>query len=231
MKESKYYPIEEYMKYAKEYFDLVQLREKKKLPKRQMFVASDDSTVFDEIRNRFPDYKVLGDETRANSASLKSRYNIKSLLHLISDIHMLSLSDFIVCSLSSNVCKLAHEIQQQRFVDGSSRIHSLDSNWFQKAPNRHTQKAIFSHKANNNEELSFDVGDAIFNITNHVNGFSVGRTMKSNRSGIYPSYKTLPVIQKYRFPTYPLAILPKREYSNQNKMNAKKYDKIFGKPV
>ena len=78
VEENKYYPLEKYMKHAKEYFDQVEFQRKTKLTKRQVFVASDDPKVFNEIRNKFPDYEILGDRKRAESASLKSRYTIAS---------------------------------------------------------------------------------------------------------------------------------------------------------
>ena len=144
---------------------------------------------------------------------------------------MLSSCDFIVCTLSSNVCKLAHEIQQQRFVDGSGRLHSLDGNWFQRAPKRHVQKAIFPHKASTSAEISFDIGDMITDITTHVNGFNIGKTLKSNQSGIYPSYKTLPIMKTSKFPTYPDAIYHEIKSSSLNEIRIERYSDRLGKII
>ena len=218
--ESKYYPVEEYMKYVNEYFEYMQFKRKSKLKRKQVFIASDDAEVFDEIRKKYPEYEVLGDETRADSALLTSRYEFNSLQHLISDIHLLSLSDYIVCTLTSNVCNLAYKIQQQRYVDGSWRIHSLDSTWLSSGTLftwRHIQKAIYSHKAMSPQELSFDTGDMIFDITNHRDGVALGKNMKNNHSGIYPTYKTIPISQTFSFPTYPDATKYKVEYSSLDK--------------
>ena len=217
--ESKYYPIAEYMKYAKEYFEKEEFKKKNKFISKQVFIASDDESVFDEIRKKYPEYKVLGDELRTRSASLMSRYDFESLKYLITDIHMLSQSDYIVCTLSSNVCKLAHSIQQQRFVDGSRRLYSLEDSWLNSGTLftwRHVQQSIYSHEAVSPQQLSLNVGDYIFNITTSRDGFSFGTNMKNNRSGIYPTYKTIPVVQTYVFPTYPNATFHKLEYSSSS---------------
>ena len=47
-------------------------------------------------------------------AAVNSRYNLASLKGVIVDIHMLSQSDYLVCTFSSQVCRIAYEIQQQR---------------------------------------------------------------------------------------------------------------------
>ena len=230
-KECKYHPVEEYMKYAIEYFEQAEFQSKKnKIIRKQVFIASDDENVFDEIRKKYPGYKILGDERRARSASLANRYDFGSLKNLISDIHMLSQSDYIVCTLSSNVCKLAHKIQQQRFIDGSWRIHSLDSSWLNSGTLftwRHVHKAVFPHEAVSSQDLPFDVGDTIFDVTNNKDGFAQGINMKTNSSGIFPTYKTIPVIQTYAFPTYFNAMIPKFTKSNANSRKTSKYKQSF----
>ena len=65
------------------------------------------------------------------------------------DIHMLSISDFLVCTFSSQVnqqnarflkliiklnvmaqvCRIAYELMQQHHVDASDRFKSLDDIW------------------------------------------------------------------------------------------------------
>ena len=81
---------------------------------KRVYVASDDPKVLSECRQKFPEYEFLGDQSIAKSAAVSSRYNLNSLRGIISDIHMLSQSDFIVCTFSSQVCRIAYEIQQQR---------------------------------------------------------------------------------------------------------------------
>ena len=92
----------------------MEIKSGQKLTTRRVYVASDDPKVLSECRKKFPSYEFLGDQSVAKSAAVSSRYNLNSLRGVISDIHMLSLSDFVVCTFSSQVCRIAYEIQQQR---------------------------------------------------------------------------------------------------------------------
>lgn len=53
--------------------------------------------------NRYPDYIFYGDTAVAQSAQLNSRYGTESLKGVLLDIHFLSLSDYLVCTFSSQV--------------------------------------------------------------------------------------------------------------------------------
>ena len=43
----------------------------------------------------------------------------------IYDVHMLGLTDHLVCTMSSNVCRLAFELQQNRLSGGRDNLDSL----------------------------------------------------------------------------------------------------------
>ena len=103
-------------KQVKEYFQQLETQSGHQLSTKRVYVASDDPKVLSECRNKFPDYEFLGDLSIAKSAAVSSRYNLNSLRGIIADIHMLSLSDFMVCTFSSQVCRIAYEIQQQRYI-------------------------------------------------------------------------------------------------------------------
>ena len=71
------------------------------------------------------------------------------IIFAVQDIHMLSISDFLVCTFSSQVnhknarflkliiklnfmaqvCRIAYELMQQHHVDASDRFKSLDDIW------------------------------------------------------------------------------------------------------
>lgn len=55
---------------------------------------------------RYPNWKLMGDEAAAESAQLSSRYTDSSLKGIISDIHLLSLCDYLVCTFSSQVRRI-----------------------------------------------------------------------------------------------------------------------------
>ena len=103
--EAAYHPVEEYMKHVLEWF------RKQKLTqpdiKTRVYVASDEPRVLSECRKKYPDVEFLGDQDVAKSAAVSSRYSDSSLRGVIQDIHLLSLTDYLVCTFSSQVL---HEI-------------------------------------------------------------------------------------------------------------------------
>ena len=176
-------------------------------PQKRVYIASDDPSVFKEAREKYPDFEFLGDESRANSAKVASRYNLKSLQGLISDIYMLSRSEYIVCKFSSQVCRLAYEMQQQRFPDGSWRFKSLDDVWYF-GNSDHQQEVILAHKAATDEELNLEIGDILSVAGNHWNGYNKGRKHGGEEQlGLYPLYKTKEKFKIVAFPTYPEVVL------------------------
>jgi len=50
---------------------------------------------------RYPDYIVLGEPSLSKSAGLASRYSETSLHGVIIDIYLLSVTDYLVCTFSS----------------------------------------------------------------------------------------------------------------------------------
>ena len=99
---------------VEEYFQQLEIRLGRQMTTKRVYVATDDPKVLAECRKKFPEYEFLGDQAVAKSADVSSRYNLNSLRGIISDIYMLSQSEYIVCTFSSQVCRIAYEIQQQR---------------------------------------------------------------------------------------------------------------------
>ena len=99
---------------VEEYFQQLEIRLGREMTTKRVYVATDDPKVLAECRKKFPEYEFLGDQAVAKSAAVSSRYNLNSLRGIISDIYMLSQSEYIVCTFSSQVCRIAYEIQQQR---------------------------------------------------------------------------------------------------------------------
>jgi len=117
--EAAFHPVEEYMKYVEEWWRKQELVTPN--VKRKVYVASDDPKVLGECRKKYPEIEFLGDQNVAKSAAVSSRYSDSSLRGVIQDIHMLSITDYLVCTFSSQVCRIAYEIMQQNHVDASNR--------------------------------------------------------------------------------------------------------------
>jgi len=198
--EAAFHSVEEYMTHVEEWFNMYQLNHK--IDKKRVFVASDDPKVLAECRKKFSEYEFIGDQEVAKSAAVSSRYTDSSLRGVIQDIHLLSLSDYLVCTFSSQVCRIAYEIMQSRVPDASDRFKSLDDIFYFGGQSEHLQEAIYPHTRRNSKELDLDVGDVVGVAGNHWDGFNKGRNHRTNRVGLYPEYKTKEKLRVVKFPEY-----------------------------
>ena len=165
-------------------------------------MASDDPKVLAECRKKYPDYEFLGDQKAAKSAAVSSRYSSNSLRGIISDINMLSKTDFLVCTFSSQVCRVAYEIMQYLKPDASDNFKSLDDIWYFGGQDEHQQVVVMDHNPKTRDEIELKVGDTVGVAGNHWDGFNKGRNHRAGRVGLYPQYKTREKVKIVDFPTY-----------------------------
>jgi len=202
--EAAFHPVEEYMKFVEEYYQKVEMKEGK-IQTKKVYVATDDSKVLAECRKKYPEYEFLGDQKASKTAAVSTRYSSNSLKGIITDIHMLSRTDFLVCTFSSQVCRVAYEIMQYLKPDASDNFKSLDDIWYFGGQDEHQQIAVMDHKSDTSlrrEEIDLKVDDTIGVAGNHWNGFNKGRNHRSGRIGLYPQYKTREKVKIVDFPTY-----------------------------
>ena len=127
---------------------------------------------------------------------MDQRYSPDSAAGVILDVHFLSQCEYLVCTFSSQVCRLAYELMQVRFPDASWRFRSLDDVYYFGGQNGHNVKALFEHVPNKqNGEIELKVGDLVGLAGNHWNGYSKGKNMRTGEDGLFPSYKAQDVIQ------------------------------------
>jgi glycoprotein 6-alpha-L-fucosyltransferase len=102
-KEANYHRVEEYMFHVRIYYKRLKL--KGYSGQQRVFVATDDEQVFVELFTKYPNFKFIDNKCFPFDKSFnnKERYTPTNLLHTIIDIHLLSMTDFIVCTMSSNV--------------------------------------------------------------------------------------------------------------------------------
>ncbi|KAJ1522729.1 hypothetical protein ONE63_001889 [Megalurothrips usitatus] len=200
--EAAFHPLDEYMPAVSEWFDQ-QISNGKLIDKRRIFLASDDPKVIVEARSRYPDYEILGDPDIAKTAAIGTRYSDNSLYGIIVDIHFLSRCDFLVCTFSSQVCRVAYEIMQSFHVDASSSFRSLDDIYYYGGQNAHSWRVAQSHYAQKTEEIDLKIGDPVGVAGNHWDGFSRGKNLRTNSQGLFPSFKVEDRVEAVKFPTYP----------------------------
>uniref|UniRef100_A0A3Q0KMV6 Alpha 1,6 fucosyltransferase K n=1 Tax=Schistosoma mansoni TaxID=6183 RepID=A0A3Q0KMV6_SCHMA len=215
--EAKFHNLSEYMKQVDKFFDRQNaslltmskrhdIEEKKfgsifgrtirknNSAKRSVYLATDDPNVFTQFPYSHPNYILYGSPGRSHSADLRMRKTYNSINNAIIDVIALSMTDFLVCTFSSNICRLAYELMQTRhmeFGDATQLCHSID----------------FAFHQEDYSRLKFDViipdmkghlkyGDVVDNFINHGNGSASVKLEKNakNEFFIAPAYKFRPTI-------------------------------------
>lgn len=198
--EAAFHGIDEYMTAVEDYYNQREMVEV--IEKRRVFLASDDPKVIIEARTKYPQYEIIGDPDIARMAAVSTRYTDSSLNGIILDIHLLSLCDYLVCTFSSQVCRIAYEIMQTMYPDASSRYKSLDDIYYYGGQNSHNREAVLDHIPKNHEEIHVKKGDLIGVAGNHWNGYSKGKNSRTNQNGLFPSFKVNDKVEVADFPTY-----------------------------
>ncbi|CAH0560168.1 unnamed protein product [Brassicogethes aeneus] len=198
--EASFHSIEEYMTIVEEYYNQMELNETVK--KRRIYLATDEPRVIQEARTKYPHYEILGDPSISKTAAISTRYSDSSLFGIVFDIHMLSMSDYLVCTFSSQVCRVAYEIMQNYYPDASARFRSLDDVYYYGGQNAHNVVAVLAHEPKRAGEMSINVGDSIGIAGNHWNGLSKGMNARTNQIALFPGFKVKNKIETAKFPTY-----------------------------
>nr|XP_020655368.1 alpha-(1,6)-fucosyltransferase isoform X1 [Pogona vitticeps] len=198
--EAAFHPIEEYMVHVEEHFQL--LSHRMHIDKKRVYLATDDPSLLQEAKSKYPNYEFISDNSISWSAGLHNRYTENSLRGVILDIHFLSQADFLVCTFSSQVCRVAYEIMQTLHPDASAFFHSLDDIYYFGGQNAHNQIAIYPHHPRTADEIPMEPGDIIGVAGNHWDGYSKGINRKLGKTGLYPSYKVKEKIETVKYPTY-----------------------------
>lgn len=199
--EAQFHSVEEYMKYVDEWFGIYERRHPG--VQRRVYLASDDPNVLNEAKNNYPQYIFVSDNEVSKTAGLNSRYTDASLRGIILDTHLLSLCDYLVCTFSSQVCRVAYELMQPLHGDASHWFKSLDDIYYFGGQNGHQWEAVVNHVPKTSDEIPLNIGDTVGIAGNHWDGYSKGKHMKSHKSGLFPSYKAVDKIVRVKMPTYP----------------------------
>jgi len=198
--EAAFHSVDEYMVYVAEFFNKLEM--KQNVDVRRVYLASDDPSVLPEAKKKYPDYEFLGDVSVAKGAAVSTRYTDASLRGILMDIDMLANSDYLVCTFSSQVCRVAYEIMQTLHPDASSKFKSLDDIYYYGGQGAHQQVAVYPHKITRESEIALQVGDVLGIAGNHWDGYSRGVNERTKLSGLYPSFKAREKYNIVDFPPY-----------------------------
>ncbi|XP_042856790.1 alpha-(1,6)-fucosyltransferase-like [Penaeus japonicus] len=206
-REARLIKLEEYMEAVDDFFDDLEVREK--VATRRIYLATDDPRVLQEAKKKYPNYELVFNEESVATASIRLRSSEANIKHFMADIYFLSRSDFLVCSMSSNICRLAYELMQTLHPDASRRVFSVDSPYWFHYQSDHEVEARYPHSPRRPGELELQKGDRVNEIPKYFNkhrnyhdGFLYGVNQRTGKSGLYPVYKTVDVIQLADTPSF-----------------------------
>lgn len=185
--EAEFHSIDEYMVHVSEYFDIEEIRLQRKVT-RKVFLASDESSVFDDLPERYPQYKFLSTRLAGlRDAEPSDEIRTKKIA---ADVLMMAETDFLVCTFSSNVCRLSYELMQTRYDDGSWRFRTLDHIYHSDVTSPHDYLAV-EDNFDGQDQLAFKKGDLIEMHINLKNGFCLATNRRTNQQGVFPCYKAI----------------------------------------
>ena len=133
-KEATFIDIEHYLSEIQDYYDIL-IAEGHPEITRKLLLTTDDPSVLEEVLNN---YKQDFDEILYNKSSIllgnheKKRYSLDGQWSIAKDVIYLSLADFMVCTFSSNICRVAYALRcaTKPIHKHLYEVVSLDSDWF-----------------------------------------------------------------------------------------------------
>lgn len=187
------------MSHVDEFYQIYELQHGLSNVPRRVYLASDEREAFAEAFEKYPSYRFINDDRNSQTAPLGTRYSPESARGVILDIYFLSQCDYIVCTFSSHLCRLVYELMQTspRYGDGSWRFKSLDDVYFFEGQRLRNVLAVFNHTPTNYNEIEIRQGDWIRLIGNNWDSYSRGVNNRTNREGIFPSYKVKDVVTSF----------------------------------
>ena len=201
--EARYHKLEEYMYQVEEYYH--QLTVETSLDVKRVYLATDDVNIIQEAKRKYPGYVFVNDAGYAQSAKTNRTARASGdpdvVRGIVMDIYFLSNSDFLVCTMSSNVCRVSYELMQTLHTDASKMAKSIDRDYYVDWSSFRDQRALFDHDPRDNNEIMFVAGETIHYTGTQWDGNNRGIS-QLDKSGRYPTYKAEDIVQTYKFTSY-----------------------------
>lgn len=200
--EAKYHDLWEYMEFVKS------IRHKFNNTKHHVdnhvYLATDEPSVLDKETANFTEYKFFGDKMVARSAGMgPARYGEGNVIWVLTDLTFLAQSQYLVCTFSSQICRVAYEMMQfyRRTEDAGWRYQSLDDFYYFGGQGPRFWYATTDHQVlpGMKKQIPLKKGERLKVHGNHWDGFSkVSRLdKKPQEQGIVPSFKTRPSLPMF----------------------------------
>lgn len=198
--------LSEYMDLVEDRFERLDMRDAgQKKTKRRIFLASDEPNVLEEAKRSYSDYEILGDPAVIEAAGVSSRGTRQGLMGALMDIFTLAHCDFVVCTFSSNVCRLVYELKMAVNPLGyHDEVLTLDAEYYLVDPPLLYRQAVLPHVDRSNQDNNVDprdmIWDASFYDKDRSKGWIRGRNEKTGRSVRVPRFKLQEFVNVQSFP-------------------------------
>ncbi|CAK9293615.1 unnamed protein product [Gordionus sp. m RMFG-2023] len=209
--EASFHDISEYMKHVDDYFDILDLKRiynssilsssPTQISKiqRRVYIATDDINVLNEATKKYPHYIVLGNREAAKSANTATRYSLGGLIGVYLDIYFLARCNYLVCTFSSQVCRLAFELANAHFkTDVSDNFYSLDDIYYYGGGRGLYYKALRDQEPITPNEIEtvypygkLKAGNKLELLGDEKNGYSLGKILENGKTkgkALFPSH-------------------------------------------
>ncbi|VDM04361.1 unnamed protein product [Schistocephalus solidus] len=201
IKEAKSHAVEEYMFHVERFFDLKEMEYSLETgsvsppawsSQRRVFMASDDASAFQEAKSKYPRYDIIGQ--LRNGSIIKRRSSAEGVFAITVDLYLLVAADFLVCTGSSNICRLAYELfstKSQTHGDAVFQMQSVD--WMYECT--YTRKRWWRAIADFKQE-GVKLGDHVSILSTRWDGFvQTAPSLHGTRETVLPAYLFQEIVQ------------------------------------
>ena len=197
--EAKFHHVYEYYTALRDSYQMLKHSKSFRNLTNVVYLATDDAEAVEEFKSDFKFFKIKADLDSVESAAVMERKAKRSIAKAIVDIFILSKSQFIVCTFSSQFCRIAYELMQSHeAMDMSWRAESLDDMYYFGGQNERFWEAIANHTSHGVNEMALRVGDPIRLSGDLRNGYFVGINQRTQREAMFPAYKVRDKVTSYK---------------------------------
>nr|VZI18998.1 unnamed protein product [Spirometra erinaceieuropaei] len=192
--EAAFHPLDEYMQHVQRFFDVKEVEYSLETgssspppwsQQRRVFLASDDASVFEEARSGYARYEFIGRPRKGSQ--YENRRSTLGVFAITLDIYLLAASDFVVCTATSNICRLVYELllaKPQVHGDATFQVQSVDEMYQRYFTRRRWWRAIADFR-----QEGVKLGDVIPIASTQWDGFvRTACTILSPQETILPTY-------------------------------------------
>lgn len=97
---------------------------------RRIYLATDEQKVIDEAHANFTQFEILHFKRSVETSWYGQRNDREGLEGIVQDTYILSRMHFLVCTFSSNICRLAYEMKMALSAETAENVKSVDWGYF-----------------------------------------------------------------------------------------------------